>query len=344
MNKIFSLLTMLLAAAPLILGAEEKSSSSEIRVHLSTDTALSPLYLGKFLLEKAGHDAVYANQLEELLQNDLNFNGFTKVLPRNEQKEFLLLEKEHASAFNPKEWKNFGVAHVVKGVLNGNTLTLSLFSVQNSSLKHFKEIPLTGKISQDRYQIHKAADGITHALFQTQGVANSRILYALQMKSTKNEGSDWNSEIWECDWDGSNARQVTREGSYSVSPVFVPAPGKNATDRFIYVSYKHSQPKIFIATLKEGIGKRLVDLRGNQLLPAISPKRDKIAFICDAGGRTDLFLQTFNEQGGELEKPVQLFSYPRSTQASPTFSPDASKLAFVSDKDGSMRIYIIPTT
>ena len=97
-----------------------------------------------------------------------------------------------------------------------------------------------------------------------------------------------------------------------------------------------------------GVGKRLIDLRGNQLLPAISPKRDKVAFICDAAGkadgRTDLFLQEFHPEKGETGKPVQLFSYPRSTQASPTFSPDGSKLAFVSDKDGKPRIYVISAT
>lgn len=55
-------------------------------------------------------------------------------------------------------------------------------------------------------------------------------------------------------------------------------------------------------------------------------------------------MQPFNPSTGEVGKPVQLYSYPRSTQASPTFSPDGSRLAFVSDKDGGTRIYTISTT
>ena len=69
-----------------------------------------------------------------------------------------------------------------------------------------------------------------------------------------------------------------------------------------------------------------------------------MAFICDASGRADLFVQPIRPENGRMGTPVQLFSYPRSTQASPTFSPDGTKIAFASDKDGSTRIYLIPSS
>jgi len=47
--------------------------------------------------------------------------------------------------------------------------------------------------------------------------------------------------------------------------------------------------------------------------------------------------QEFHPETGGVGKPVQLFSFPKATQASPTFSPDGSRVAFVSDKDGSPR-------
>jgi TolB protein len=225
--------------------------------------------------------------------------------------------------------------------LEGRSLKVSVFNVQTGSLKTFSPIALTGDISQDRRQMHKIADGIHQALFNKEGIASSRLLFSWQMKNPKADGSEWISEIWECDWDGANARQLTHENSYCVTPVIAPRSATFNNDNFLYVSYKMGQPKIYIGSLKGGPGKRLIDLRGNQLLPTISPRRDKIAFICDAGGRTDLFLQPFHPESREVGKPVQLYSWPRSTQASPTFSPDGSKIAFVSDKDGGMRIYII---
>lgn len=333
MNKISAFFALF--AATLFCYSEE---TQEIRVHLPTRTALHPLYIGR--LQAPNFDAAHARALEEVLAYDLNYNGSTKVCPTASEKEAVLAEKQPSSAFRTATWKGYGIAYVIKWHISDKMLHATLFNASDGSLKTFSDIPLSGDLKEDRRQIHKLADGIHKALFGKDGVANTRILFAYQNKNTQSD--DWISEIWECDWDGANMRQVTQEHSYCVSPVLMPHSSAYANDSFLYVSYKRGQPKIYIASLKEGKGKQLIDLRGNQLLPAISLKRDKIAFICDASGRTDLFLQPLHPSTGEMGKPIQLYSYPRSTQASPTFSPDGSKIAFVSDKDGGMRIFTIP--
>jgi TolB protein len=330
----------LLCAAPFAAMAQE--SGQEIRVQLATSSPLQSIYIGKIQASSSAFDASYLTQLEAILSYDFNYNGSTKTSPRSPEKEQLIGNKDQTAAFNPSAWKGFGVPYAVRLQLNGRSLSASAFNSQTLSLKSFPEIQLTGNLSQDRRQMHKLADGIHKALLNKDGIASSRILFAYQVKNPKQDGSQWLSEIWECDWDGANARQLTHDNSYSVTPVLVPHHNRFSNDRFLYVSYKMGQPKIYISSLKGGEGKRLVDLRGNQLLPAISQQRDKIAFICDAGGRTDLFMQPLNPETAEVGKPVQLFSYPRSTQASPTFSPDGSKIAFVSDKDGGVRIFVIP--
>ncbi len=316
------------------------ADEQEIRVHLSTASSLSPIYIGKFSSDTS-LDKGYTSQLESILAYDFNYNGMTKALAYNEQKEKILAHSDVKEAFSPTLWKNFGVASVIKVSISGKVLSAYALSTQTGALKQFTDIPLSGDLSHDRRQIHRLADSLYKALFNKEGIASLKILFAMQVKQ---DSADWTSEIWEIDWDGHNARQITHEKSYCVTPVFVSSNAKypGANDRFLYVSYKLGQPKIFLASLREGVGKRLIDLRGNQLLPAISPGRDKVAFICDAGGRSDLFLQPFNPKTGDVGKPVQLFSYPHSTQASPTFSPDGSKVAFVSDKDGQMRVYVIP--
>lgn len=336
--KLFPLICTALISANL--SAAEPNPSHEIRISLPTTNPLTPIYIAKFSNMQSGFSADYLNELETILVGDFKYNGTSGVLPFSLQKEELL-NKDQKASYNVETWKQFGVPYVIKGQVSGNQFSAKVLSVQKGSMMHFENIELTGTLSHDRRQMHKLADSIYKSLFDQEGVAGTRILYSYQVRNADPNGSEWVAEIWECDWDGSNARQVTKEKSTCVTPVFV--PGRQSGDKFLYVSYKQGQPKIFIASLKDGSGKRFVDIRGSQLLPAVSKKRDKVAFISDAGGRTDLFLQALNPETGEAGKPVQLFSYPRSTQASPTFSPDGSKLAFVSDKDGSPRIYVIST-
>jgi TolB protein len=333
------LLCFAIAALPLTVGAAQEPE--EIRVHLATSSPLQPIYIGKIQGKDAAFDTAYLNQVQSVLAYDLNYNGSTQVVASSSDKEQRIQSKDNAIAFDSLSWKSAGITYSVRLQINGRLLSAAVFNSQNGSLKTFSDISLSGDLNLDRRHIHKLADSIHKTLFNKEGIAYSRILYAYQVKNPRSDGSEWISEIWECDWDGANAKQLTHDGSYSVSPIAIPHNPRYNNDRFLYVSYKMGQPKIYLGSLKGGEGKRLIDLRGNQLLPSISLQRDKIAFICDAGGRTDLFMQPLNPETGEVGKPAQLFSYPRSTQASPTFSPDGSKIAFVSDKDGGMRIYVI---
>jgi TolB protein len=124
-----------------------------------------------------------------------------------------------------------------------------------------------------------------------------------------------------------------------VHPVFI--PNKDKCDDFLFVSYITGQPKIQLASINNFKPSPFINLRGNQLLPSISLKKDKIAFVSDAAGRADLFLQLIDDNLKLKGKPIQLFSSPRATQASSCFSPDGNKLCFVSDKDGTPRLYIM---
>ena len=312
------------------------SAEEEIRVHLPTQSTLQPIYIGKILQEQPNLPKEYLAQLEAVLVYDFNFNGSTQVLSRSSEKEELL----SSSALDLFRWKQLGIPFAIKCQLVGKTLMTFVLNAEKAQLKALEPIPLSGNLNQDRRQIHKIADTAHQLLFGQEGVAMTRVLFAYEPNPLRTEGKEWLSEIWECDWDGANARQVTRENSYCITPVPLP----KSSNQFLYVSYKSGQPKIYMSSNKGEKGKRVSDLRGNQLLPAISPQRNRVAFICDAAGRSDLFVQTINFETGECGKPTQLFSYPRSTQASPTFSPDGSKIAFVSDKDGGMRIYLIPST
>lgn len=325
----FAIFNLLFLCSALSLNAAD-----EIRVELMTQTRLSDLYLGQIQKEASSLEHSYLKKLQGVLQFDLGHSGYAKLIKSDDELEANLLKEDPAAAFDPAFWKGAGASAVLKWTVNDKKLDLLLFNVKDRSLKKFEGISLSGDLKIDRRQMHRLADAIAHSLFGGKAIADSRILYSVKLNT------DWKAEIWECDWDGGNARQVTQEQSYLISPAFIPG---HSSDRYLYVNYKNGQPKIYVASLKSPTGKPLLELRGNQLLPAISRQRDALAFISDATGRADLFIHSLDEHGLLIGKPQQLFSYPNSTQASPTFNPDGSKVAFVSDKDGSPRIYIIPS-
>lgn len=309
-------------------------------VELATESALSPLYLLPLTPDQSDLSESHIRQLERILAFDLNQNGATSVAKRTNESDQL----GQGGAFNKlgsiTSWKERNIFYVVKAQVQGKSLVAMLLDVQEQTLKSIDSIPLSGDLGEDRRQIHRLSDTIHMALTGKEGIASTHILYAIRTQNSP-DSSKWISEIWEADYDGGNARKLTQERSYCVTPVYLPAKPGYTTGGFLYVSYQLGQPKIYISSLKDGKSNRLTSLRGNQLMPAVSRQRDKFAFICDVTGNPDLFLQSFSPEKGAIGKPQQIFSARQATQGSPTFSPDGHRIAFVSNKDGSPKIYVI---
>ncbi len=292
------------------------AAEDPILVKLDTEVKLLPISISKFTSEQSVFDAAYLEELNKILRFDLNHNGMTVVMDRKKA---------------PHRAYDLEVNAIDK------SLQAQVLIVENQTLKTIDAMPLSGDIRFDRRQVHLLADAIFRALFNKKGVASTRILYTVK---TKGKTSDtWISEVFESDYDGGNSRQVTRDGGYCVTPCYIPPKPGFVSGNFFYVSYKNGQPKIYLASLKDGTGRRFSYLRGNQLLPAVSLQRDKVAFINDITGNPDLFLQPFNIDVGPMGKPQQIFASAKATQGSPAFSPDGKKIAFVSNKDGSPKVY-----
>lgn len=322
-------LLLILLWIPLALFAE----SEELFVKLSTEKQLLPTFLSKWQLSDSSMSAPYLQRLQQLLAWDLDHNGSMIVLPSTSEREALAA---HPS-FEAQIWREQGVRYLVRGKVESGRLTITLFEGVNNSAKQLAAAPLTGEFEKDRRSIHQIADALHLALFGTPGIASTRFLYTVRSEGVQKDQAV--SEVWMADYDGGNAEQLTHEGNYCVTPAFLPpAPGSRCGS-FFYVSYRMGLPKIYVASLSDGTGRRFSYLRGNQLMPAITPQRDQVAFISDAGGNPDLFIQRFHPETGGIGKPRQIFSAPRGAQGSPTFNRDGSRVAFVSNKDGSPRIY-----
>ncbi len=309
------------------------AAEEEIVVRLATESSLEPLYMTQMRASGSTLGDDYVQKMGDVLSYDLGHNGSTFVAKQDPAKD------EMASANNmggQKGWKSQNIYYVVKPAIDGNTLSAYMFDVQNQSLKSSEKITLSGDPVQDRRSVHRLADTIHKAFFGKPGISSTKVIFAV-----KNKAVDGVSEIWEVDYDGANPRQVTKEKTYNITPVYIPPKPGFVTGGFLYVSYKIGQPKIYAASTKDTTGKRVVQMKGSQLMPAVSLQRDKIAFISDVTGNPDLFIQNFSPETGAIGKPQQIFSALQATQGSPCFSPDGNKVAFVSNKDGGPKIYVI---
>ncbi|OGN65311.1 MAG: hypothetical protein A3E80_03825 [Chlamydiae bacterium RIFCSPHIGHO2_12_FULL_49_9] len=313
--------------------------SQELEVRLPTRSSLKPIYLSNLHTDPSQYDWRNFEELRATFEFDLNAGGYFAVASRLDDLESTFRYPEVRAAFNLAIWKKQPYSHAISIQVAQNRFSAVVFDISKGTSKKYPEFALSGNLDSDRRHIHRLADAIHKDLTGVEGIASLKILYAKRMKNPHADGPEWHSEIWVCDSDGANARQVTNEKGYCMSPGFFPKEKEGAD--FYYVTEKNGQSKICRSRLSDAKGEVWVSLKGNQLLPSVSQKGNQVAFITDAAGRPDLFVQNIDSKGDPIGKARQLFSAPRATQASSTYSPDGEQIAFVSDKDGPPRIYLM---
>ncbi|MDP2989209.1 MAG: DPP IV N-terminal domain-containing protein [Kiritimatiellota bacterium] len=170
---------------------------------------------------------------------------------------------------------------------------------------------------------HKVADDIVLALTGQKGMASTRILLIGNRTGKK--------EVYLCDADGQNLRQLTRDNTISMAPKWSPDGS-----RFVYTSFRSQFPDVYLVNLNTGDRKCIANYPGLNASAAFSADGSEVALILSKDGNPDLYVKDL--AGGAL---TRLTSTRRAAEASPAWSPDGRQIVFVSDRSGTPQLYVM---
>ncbi|PTL78520.1 PD40 domain-containing protein [Vitiosangium sp. GDMCC 1.1324] len=268
-----------------------------------------------------GEEAKASTQeVDDTLMYDLRASGLFQVLDRG---SFLADPKEGmaAGSINFSRWADVGAESLVKYTLARDNGALKaearLFNV-GSGREDFKT---TQSAAEPRVLAHKVADAIYRFYTREPSPFLSRITYVRKTGSNK--------DVWVADWDGSNAKQLTRGGIN-----LLPALGPNGLVG--YTSYQQGKPDLYIQKpggdtvhLKTSEGQMATGI-------AFSPDGKRIAYALADGESAQIWVA---EVDGDNAKPLTDTRFGINT--SPAWSPDGKRIAFVSNRGGSPQVYVM---
>jgi len=262
-------------------------------------------------------------KLSEVLASDLDLSGYFIPL----EKEAFLEEKGGGITLEDirfKDWSVIGAELLIKGgytcVGNSMEVEVRLFDVFWGRQIMGKRV--LGDVRRYRRLMHRVGNEIIEKLTGHPGMFLTKLAFVGNGTGQK--------EIYRCDYDGHNVKQLTEDRSICLLPRWSPDG-----ERIMYNSYRDGGPMLYLEDLDSGRVTRVSARAGLNIGAAWAPDGKKVALTLSLEDNPDIFLIDLN---GKILK--RLTSH-WGIDVSPTFSPDGKRIAFVSNRSGSPQIYVL---
>jgi len=264
-----------------------------------------------------------ATSAADILSQTLEYTGYFRIIDR----AAFLSDPRRPPLDVPdivfRNWTGIGAEMLITGgIALGNhaaEMELRLFDTVNAKLivgKRYK-----GSDKDQRRMLQRFAGDVIFALTGDQGVFNSKIAFV-------SNGSG-NKEIYVCDFDGHNPRQVTHTKNITLSPAWS-SDGK----WMAYTDFSSGNSDLYIMHLEEKRG-AIVSEKGLNISPGWIPSQFALAATLSFEGDPEIYMLTGSG------KIIKRLTKSWGIDVSPSWSPDGKKMTFVSNRSGSPQIYIM---
>jgi TolB protein len=272
--------------------------------------------------------ATLTAKIYEILASDLTLSGFCKIIDAEHLPAALQKREGIPTTMVFPEWISSKGEILLAGDVSldndGQSIKVRFHLYDLIEQKHLVGRQYDGNVQSLRIMAHRISDEVILQLTGEKGVANTRIAYAM----AQGEGK----EIFLADFDGANVRQITRNQSINISPVWSPDGKKIA-----FTSYQHRNPDLFMTDAEGKNAQRFSSAPGVNAAPSWSPDGKQIAMMMAMDGKTEIVVM--DQEGSNVRRLTKS----HGNEASPAWSPDGKSIAFVSDRSGSPQIYMMAT-
>jgi len=327
-NIVFALLVISCALLTL-------QGPAEARVYLELDSpnlrriplAVAPLQP----LCGASTNAEIAQLGRKIIIDDLEFSTFFELLLDTEN----YLEKPKSCSLSPgtfdySNWSLIGAELLIKAgySLSGKTLVAEfrLYDTLEGKMLIGKRYRTRAK--NIRLLFHKFTNLVVEKVTGLPGEFTAKIAFCGRKHGEPAQ------ELYSCDYDGHELRQITRNHSINVSPAW-----SHDTNKIVYTSYRNYNPDLYVIDLLKGKEELLSKRKGLNVAANWSADDRHLTLMQRYKNHSEITI--IDSSSG---KTIRRLTDSPSNQASPCWSPDNSQIAFVSDRSGTPHIYLTAVT
>ncbi len=295
---------------------------SQSEVHLRAETNVMtriPVEL-KECTPRAQASVMDAKKVLEILDNDLWMSSVIASFRSDEQLGDNNSPWLELASRGPTEPFRLAVHPQVE--VTGSNLTLAAKLIDSRSGALLADKSYRGCRENLRVLVHALADDIVNVLTGQVGISQSRIVFSSEAAKAK--------EIFVMDYDGTNIRQLTSNGSLNLTPTWS-ADGLTIA----MTSYQTSGPDLFLIDAVSGKAVFHFNKAELQTAPAWSPDGKMLAFSSSHEGNSEVYVMTVST------KKIQRLTIHPAVDSSPSWSPTGREIVFTSDRLGRPQLYVM---